>query len=51
MVGEIGMVDGGSTVWNFDWRREFFAWEEDLYMRLLADLEGIRWMNGVDRWR
>lgn len=51
MVGEIGEEDGALTVWNFDWRWEFFDWEEQLFASLLVDLEGLLGSHEADRWK
>ena len=50
MAGEIGKVDGVLTEWNFEWRRAFFDWEEQLFASLMEDLEGLTWSQEVDRW-
>ena len=42
MVGELGVVEGSSTEWNFEWRQELFAWEEQLLVSLMEDLVSRR---------
>jgi len=51
LVGELGVVVGSLSKWHFEWRREFFDWEEQLWGNLLGDLEDMRWSQAEDRWR
>lgn len=50
-MGEIGEWDGSSTEWHFDWRQDFFDWEELLVASLLEDLDGMSWSQEEDRWK
>ncbi|GAU41463.1 hypothetical protein TSUD_237130 [Trifolium subterraneum] len=42
---------GGTRVWNFQWRRTLFQWEEDNASQLLASLDHVTLSNEVDRYR
>jgi len=50
-VGEVRRLEGNTTVWNLVWRRPFFAWEEQLYLNLLEDLDGVEWSLEEDVWK
>jgi len=51
MVGDLVEVVGSSMEWYFEWRRDFFDWEEQLFANLWIDLEGMSWSHEEDRWK
>ncbi|KAF1860790.1 hypothetical protein Lal_00000203 [Lupinus albus] len=38
-ISEFGKWVEGNWVWNFNWRRQFFNWELELYNSFLNDLK------------
>lgn len=49
-VAEIWRDMGVESDWNFIWRRRLFVWEEELFNRLLIDLQGFELSQGEDEW-
>jgi len=49
-VGEVWHTGSGRGTWRLPWRRELFAWENELLQSLFLRLEGVVLREGVDRW-
>jgi mannosylglycoprotein endo-beta-mannosidase len=50
MVSELAVCGVDSIVWNFNWRRVLFVWEETLVNRLYDLLNQMRLSAGPDVW-
>jgi hypothetical protein len=50
LVCEAGRWENGTWKWVLEWRRQFFAWEEDLLQELLAVLACVLITDDNDRW-
>jgi hypothetical protein len=44
-----GWADGG-WVWNFEWRRQFFEWEQPLYHQLIQSIDHFQPTTQEDKW-
>lgn len=51
LVRDMGDNVEVGPVWNFNWRRHLFMWEEELLVSLKEDLEGVVWTEDEDLWR
>jgi hypothetical protein len=49
-VGEMWGGSRGGWRWNFEWRRELFVWEGDLFHNLIERLEGVILGDSPDCW-
>lgn len=51
-MGEVGSVIEQGMEWRFLWRRHLFMWEEEeVFLSLKEDLEGLRLSTQDDAWR
>ncbi|KAK2366908.1 hypothetical protein QL285_080242 [Trifolium repens] len=50
LVCEAGRWENGTWNWVLEWRRHFFAWEDDLLYDLLAALASVVITGDNDRW-
>ncbi|KAK2397838.1 hypothetical protein QL285_059374 [Trifolium repens] len=50
LVCEVGRWESDIWIWNFEWRRNFFAWEDDLLLEMHAVLACVSISNESDRW-
>jgi hypothetical protein len=50
LVSEAGRWENGTWVWELEWRRHFFVWEEELFHDLLAVLNNVIITEANDRW-
>lgn len=51
-IANMGYWKGGQCYWNFTWHRGWFEWEQNLFDRLVEEVEGIPLQKEVmDSWR
>jgi hypothetical protein len=51
MVHHFGVRRGDTYTWSFTWRRELFAWENELVLHLQDRLASVRLLPEEDMWR
>jgi hypothetical protein len=50
MIGNLGRIVDGGCVWNLQWRRNLFVWEEDQYRNFLDLINPFMPSDRLDRW-
>lgn len=50
-IQQQGTWEEGVWTWKFPWRRRFFTWEQELFNKLMEDLQQVHISHGnKDRW-
>ncbi|GAU46742.1 hypothetical protein TSUD_286020 [Trifolium subterraneum] len=50
LVSEVGTRSNGTWRWGLLWQRNFFVWEEDLFLQLEDVITNVVIMESEDRW-
>jgi hypothetical protein len=50
LVCEVGRWENGVWRWELEWRRNFFVWEEELFLELMEVLAHVTITMVDDRW-
>jgi hypothetical protein len=50
LIGNLGHIANGGWVWNLQWRRSLFVWEEDQYGEFLNVITPFMPSDRIDTW-